>query len=424
MSDIVTFGKYKGQSISVLLADKNYVQFAKEKGFFKNFNICVINQSTNIDSPTPEHNRFQNLFLEECYRKKFVNTFFNIEKKLKNIYMTDDYIKSFGNQTLIMKTSVVFEAKFNWDILLNVDFESITSNETDLFKIYKKQQDIIHDEKIKNFELKKDEKNKIYNKYVEDFNIQYPKELEEYNIKLDEYNESICYFCEIKQSYKCNNDGKCKYINKPIKILEKPLEKGLKDECYLKIDFYKKYTYDFNDDFESNHKEYIKNYEEELKNSFAISRCEFYNKMFNGIALCDNYYKKYNGIYDYDGNHLKINITKNSFKIACELKPTIGDEYPCYLRKFNEQREKSKKSTSDFDNTYIDNRYFNNCYYVFAFQKLTADTVSYDQLKEIFLQSNIPIKIIEEDNDSILSRLSKLEIEKRNLNLLIEERNN
>ena len=119
--------------------------------------------------------------------------------------------------------------------------------------------------------------------------------------------------------------------------------------------------------------------------------------MFNGIASC------------YDGNHLKIQVRKRSFKIACELKPTIGDEYPCYLRKFNEQREKSKS----------DNIYFDNCHYVFAFQKLTADTVSYKQLQEIFLQSKISIKIIEEDNDSILSRLSKLEIEKINLNLLI-----
>ena len=35
MTDIVTFGKYKGQNISALLADKSYVEFAKEKGFFK-----------------------------------------------------------------------------------------------------------------------------------------------------------------------------------------------------------------------------------------------------------------------------------------------------------------------------------------------------------------------------------------------------
>ena len=407
MTDIVHFGKYKGQHVSALLADKDYVQFAKNKGFFNNFNICVVNQSTNIDSPTPEHNKFQNLFLEECFRQKFVNTFFNIEEKLKKIYIMDDYIKSFGNQTLLMKTSVLFEAKFNWDILLTVDFETISSDETDLFEIYKKEQDIIRDEKIKNFELKKDEKIKIYNKYLENFDIEYPEELDEYNIKLQEYNASICYECEIKKPYNCSNGRKCQYIKKPTKILEKPLPEGLKDEHYLKIDFYDNYCSRYSDNFEREHEYYIKNYEEEIKKSFAILRCGFYNKMFNGIASC----------YDYDGNHLKITLSKRSFKIACELKPTIGDEYPCYLRKFNEQREKSIKSTSDYNN----NSYFNNCYYVFAFQKLTADTVSYKQLQEIFLQSKISIKIIEEDNDSILSRLSKLEIEKINLNLLIEK---
>lgn len=220
MTNIVSFGKYKGRDISELLADKSYVDFAKDKGFFKNFNICVITQSTNIDSPTPEHNRFQNLFLEECYRKKFVNTFFTIEKELKNIYITDDYIKSFGNQTLLMKTSVIFEAHYNWDILLTVNFENITSDETDLFEIYKKEQDIIRDEKIKDYELKKDEKNKIYNKYLEDFDIEYPKELIKYNIKLDEYNKSICSNWKVRKDYNCGCSNRCANKKNQLKFLK------------------------------------------------------------------------------------------------------------------------------------------------------------------------------------------------------------
>jgi hypothetical protein len=89
--------------------------------------------------------------------------------------------------------------------------------------------------------------------------------------------------------------------------------------------------------------------------------------------------------------------------IACELKPIIGDEYPCILRKFKEQRDKTKKMKQDVD-----------CY-VIAFQTLTAETASFSQLQEIFKQSDIPILIIDEDTSSIQSRLAKLESEKNYL---------
>ena len=58
---------------------------------------------------------------------------------------------------------------------------------------------------------------------------------------------------------------------------------------------------------------------------------------------------------------------------------------------------------------------FHTIYYILAFQNLTSETVSYVQLQEIFEQSNIPILMINENEESMRSRLEKLENEKLKL---------
>ena len=113
---IVPFGKYKGQPVTDLLKDTQYLEWCKQQEWFKKqtniYNICV-NQTittTNSDSRTPEHNRLQNLFLNKTNTIQFLR-------------------KILFNQTIKVPKSArynfrtVFESTFNWDISI----ENITN---------------------------------------------------------------------------------------------------------------------------------------------------------------------------------------------------------------------------------------------------------------------------------------------------------
>jgi hypothetical protein len=337
---LVTFGKYKGRPVTDALADTSYVNWAKEKGLYDKLVVVNVMQSTNHDSPTPTHNRFQNLFLEECFRRKFVDTFVDVPSKLETLYKTDEFVKHFGDSKFTMTTSVEFETLgTNWDVLMNVKFSSIKSDETDTYTLFRHEQDLIRDQKILEFETEKVRRDKTREYYR------------------DRPSGVLSMFYDIQ--------------HKPMYT-----EKELADTS-----------------FEKNHNAYIGDYEKTINKLFINTRSTIYNGMFKNFESC---------ILEKNIDSFEIYIS--NFRIACELKPTIGDEYPCILRKFKEQRQ----MTINKSQSYID-------HYVVAFQRLTAETVSYSQLQEIFKQSDIPIKLIEEDEDSIQSRLYKLEQERNAL---------
>ena len=108
---IVPFGKYKGQPITTLMNDTKYLEWCKQQEWFQEFpvvyNICV-NQTittTNPNSKTPEHNKLQNMFLENK----------NVEKLLRVIYKNFKYRKNISYSF----ASCEFEASFNWDIIID-----------------------------------------------------------------------------------------------------------------------------------------------------------------------------------------------------------------------------------------------------------------------------------------------------------------
>ena len=108
----VPFGKYKGQPITTLLKDTNYLEWCKQQEWFKMFpivyNICVnqtiVNQTEN--SKTPEHNKMQNLFLEEENVKKLLGKVFKL--KLNHLYIDCN-----------PKYDIKFETQYNWDLFIN-----------------------------------------------------------------------------------------------------------------------------------------------------------------------------------------------------------------------------------------------------------------------------------------------------------------
>jgi hypothetical protein len=105
---LVPFGKYKGQPITTLMNDTKYLEWCKDQEWFKKFpivyNICV-NQTittTNPNSKTPEHNKLQNMFLDDK----------NVEKLLKIIFKKTSKNIQFGSG------DIKFEGMFNWDLIV------------------------------------------------------------------------------------------------------------------------------------------------------------------------------------------------------------------------------------------------------------------------------------------------------------------
>lgn len=106
---LVPFGKYKGQQITTLMNDTKYLEWCKQQEWFQKFpivyNICV-NQTittSNTNTKTPEHNKLQNLFLNNE----------NVEKLLKIIFK-----KTSKNIIISNSGGIKFEGMFNWDLIV------------------------------------------------------------------------------------------------------------------------------------------------------------------------------------------------------------------------------------------------------------------------------------------------------------------
>ena len=133
---IIPFGKYKGQPITTLLKDTNYLEWCKQQEWFKKYhieyNICVnqtiVNQNEN--SKTPEHNKIQNLFLEEENQNRLIDLLFNpksIINKIQNGLIHKDFNKYFekyeGDMSfnqLFTIYKIEFETTYNWDVFLKI----------------------------------------------------------------------------------------------------------------------------------------------------------------------------------------------------------------------------------------------------------------------------------------------------------------
>lgn len=142
---LVPFGKYKGQPITTLLNDTKYLEWCKQQEWFQKFpivyNICVNQTITtnNQNSKTPEHNKLQNLFLDEENQVKLLNIVFGVnpgaifKKHFKKLILDEDFINCFGKIEIpqinrsLKKSKIVFEDKYNWDFILYYnDYQDIT----------------------------------------------------------------------------------------------------------------------------------------------------------------------------------------------------------------------------------------------------------------------------------------------------------
>lgn len=111
-----------------------------------------------------------------------------------------------------------------------------------------------------------------------------------------------------------------------------------------------------------------------------------------------NFKKYYPFLYDQDRNESyyydnihRLYIKKNyEYLLFIELKPNLGDDYPCVLRKMKKQIELTK--------IYCNNNYHGwKISYILIIDEYESETTSTEQLKQIFKQSNIHIIFLNQD---------------------------
>jgi hypothetical protein len=224
---IVPFGKYKDKSVLELLADVKYVEWLKQQSWFSNqkqiYNI-VVHQTipTTNNSKTPQHNKLQNLFLDKSNQQKLLSKLFKSESidGINNLFSDADIIRCFGENRIpefinkLDKTTVKFEDKFNWDLVLyykdRQKIEIISNLETELFDIikYKEQYDIEEQEIYKNEILSYEEKinirEKIDKEEIEEFEKQmknYIEKKDNNQTELNKYENELEKYCELRMDY-------------------------------------------------------------------------------------------------------------------------------------------------------------------------------------------------------------------------------
>jgi hypothetical protein len=90
-----------------------------------------------------------------------------------------------------------------------------------------------------------------------------------------------------------------------------------------------------------------------------------------------------------------IPMIKGAAIVCCELKPMLGDDYPCVLRKMKTQIQLTEKHTFSGNFTYME-AYEYEKIYTLIIGKFESTITSQEQLITIFKQSNIKIIFIDE----------------------------
>lgn len=338
---IMPFGKYKGKPITEFLADKNYVEWCKNQpGMLEKnptiYNIVVTQQITpnNQTSKTPEHNKLQNLFLnpENLYnlRKHIFKNLNGFENNLNNLINDEDFIRYFGKHDIKdlminrIKGSVKFEDKYNWDISHSLEkyitFEPIVDcvkNKKD----YRKDYDIKEKEEYKNRLL-----------LIDELLSELKKKCEKFIKNFDSYFD-FCGYGDIKDMKK---DYEYYYIKEYEEIFNK---------CY-----------------------------DEYKTKYNNDKKKCYKDIMNKYGLT-------NHEIDMDVNQIELEMDLYYNNIYCELKPTLGDEYPGVLRKMRTQISLTNNNNNDKSLCY---RYRTKNMYVLIIGSFESIAASKKELIEIF----------------------------------------
>lgn len=94
MSDIVPFGKYKGQPVEDMLADEGYMAWLEAQPWFRErFSHLLKKRDADAMSRTPVHNRLQALFLDAAYQAAFLRVALPSEKVRNAVVSFEDSVE-------------------------------------------------------------------------------------------------------------------------------------------------------------------------------------------------------------------------------------------------------------------------------------------------------------------------------------------
>ena len=354
---IVPFGKHKGEPITELIKDTAYLEWCKQTGCLKKYpiinNICV-NQTistNNNNSKTPQHNKLQNLFLNNENQKELLLKMLNFDD-LKKLFVDDEFIRCFGINNIsefintyinkVEDISVIFEDKFNWDLGLYyshrpVKIISILEIETQNKATYKLEYDIEQQEK--------------HNSEIS---------LYEERIRVREIiDRETTEFTYLSGTYALYQERlKCSYLEH-LESIKRKLQQIKED--------------------------YIRTYEEKFEEKYKEYRTTFYKdllKKYINPSIFDVKVDE-NKVYSID---VKMAWGKNV--LCCEIKPILSDDYPCVLRKLKTQIELTNVDKGCFQGF--------NKKYVLIIGSFTSTNTSVEQLISIFNQTGIKIVFINE----------------------------
>jgi hypothetical protein len=334
---LIPSGKYAGQPATVLFDDISQMEWLKSQPWFDKspkwkpvYNL-IVHQSLvqpGADSKTPEHNQLQNIFFDPNIQRRLIKRMFRhhldgMLVNINNLIKDTEFIDIFGtnpeytiDELLKYESAhVQAESKFNWDICMSFGNSKLS------FSICEELE-----KKYKNAYLKKNN----LEKYEEEQRIIYENAKTEYEKKISEVDEMS----------KTKLDELSKINTTDIRGL---FGKGLKQSGVETVTIYDKKYWD----------------DKKYWAKMDFEKCEKQYK--TNMIVLNNTYNQYKKKYVYDlvMKHLKssayynieqeglltldVYIFSKSHSILCELKPSLGDDYPCVIRKMRAQIETTLK---------------------------------------------------------------------------------
>jgi hypothetical protein len=459
--ELFPFGKkFKGKPINELINPSNtefinYLSWAQREkpGLYEQINTLIekfkvntinlyYSTTGNNDSPTPEHNKLQNMFLKEdvCLKlfDKFtkygmVKTYTKELEKFSNEFKQYFTLKCgdvYHNFKDTLKL-IQFEWKFNWDVCIpcNHDYkqkiEVLTKDETmkeiqkeipieELNKITEENQNIMkkkYDEYVKHATLEINKYKDLYEKEVYEYeeNLKRHKEFKGNKSEKEFLNDlEALEFLSITEYLKDDkyknrlsfNFGRKIYLSKLEEIRDK-LDNEDKNDIHEYIDKFKN-PKGVNKSYGSNFckmekaqkelESYISKYEDNVKLELQKKIDNFYKDQYNtNIDKLKKYENLKFNIFDYNKENLSIlgnynihlDINENIF---IEIKTSLGDDYPCVLRKMRNQKDQTL-------NHFKTGSYYSSLYFRFILliKSFNSTNTTRDELIKIFNQADIHV---------------------------------
>ena len=128
---------------------------------------------------------------------------------------------------------------------------------------------------------------------------------------------------------------------------------------------------------------YKEKYEDEFNRLYEKHMIEYFKGITSKYFNYSDYYVR---VYNIENKYkISINVPHSSSVLCCELKPSLGDDYPCVLRKLTTQISLTKND-ENFKKLHT--------IYLLIVGSFKSEAASKKQLIEIFKQSNISVLFI------------------------------